>query len=195
MKQYFKNIYEAIATILIGMGVTLRHFFSPAVTIQYPHVKKDLPKRSRQQLYVNIDDCIGCMQCARACPVDCIEIETSKAGKEEDLGETSNGTKKRLHLLKFDIDLAKCCYCADCVFPCPTECIVMTPNYEFATYDRTNLLFHFANMAPEKVEELKERDRKEKEARAAAQAAKLQAAQKEAPANKPDTQSTNKGGE
>ena len=193
MRQYFKNIYEAIATILIGMGVTLRHLFSPAVTIQYPHVKKELPERSRQQLYVNIDDCIGCMQCARACPVDCITIETAKADKDEDLGETSNGTKKRLHLVKFDIDMAKCCYCADCVFPCPTDCITMTPDYEFATSNRDSLLFHFANLSQDKIDALKERDRKEKEARAAAQAAKMRAAQ--AAANNPDSTSKPNSGE
>jgi len=176
MKEYFRNIYQAIATILIGMGVTWRHLFTRAVTIQYPHVKKELPPRSRQQLFVNMDDCIGCMQCARACPVDCINIETVKAGKDEDLGETSNGTKKRLHVITFDIDMAKCCYCADCVFPCPTECITMTPDYEFSTYDRGDLLVHFAKYSAEEAEGLRERDRKEKEALAAAKEAKMKAA-------------------
>jgi len=176
MKEYFRNIYQAIATILIGMGVTWRHLFTRAVTIQYPHVKKELPPRSRQQLFVNMDDCIGCMQCARACPVDCINIETVKAGKDEDLGETSNGTKKRLHVITFDIDMAKCCYCADCVFPCPTECITMTPDYEFSTYDRGDLLVHFAKYSAEEAEALRERDRKEKEALAAAKEAKMKAA-------------------
>ncbi|GBD93062.1 NAD(P)H-quinone oxidoreductase subunit I [bacterium BMS3Abin05] len=174
MKDYFRNIYQAIVTILIGMGVTFRHLFVHAVTIQYPHVKRELPARSRQKLFVNIDDCIGCFQCARACPVDCIMIETVKAGKDEDLGETSNGQKKRLHVVKFDIDMAKCCYCADCVFPCPTECIYMTPDYEFATYDRNSLLLHFAKYSPEQVKALHERQ--EKEALAKAQAAKIKAA-------------------
>jgi len=173
MKEYFRNIYQAIATIMIGMGVTLRHLFTRAVTVQYPHVKRELPPRSRQQLFVNMDDCIGCLQCARACPVDCIDIETIRASKDEDLGETSNGQKKRLHVVTFDIDMAKCCYCADCVFPCPTECITMTPDYEFATYDRADLLVHFAKYSSEEAEKLRERDRKEKEAKmkAAAEAA------------------------
>ncbi len=185
MGEYFKNIYKAIVTILIGMGVTWRHLFTRAVTIQYPHVKRELPPRSRQKLFVDIDDCIGCFQCARACPVDCIDIETVKAGKEEDLGETSTGQKKRLHVVKFDIDLTKCCYCADCVFPCPTECIVMTPKYEFSTYDRFDLIEHFSAYSAEEAEKLKERDRKEKEALAAARAAKMQAAPKPPSSDKP----------
>ncbi len=43
-----------------------------------------------------MDDCIGCDQCARACPVNCIEIETVKSIPGEDLGKTSNGKKKAL---------------------------------------------------------------------------------------------------
>jgi NADH-quinone oxidoreductase subunit I len=170
MVQYFKNIYEAIVTILIGMRVTFGHLFTKSVTIQYPRVKRELPKGSRQQLFVNIDDCIGCMQCERACPVSCITIETIKAGKDEDLGETSNGKKKRMYLPKFEIDMAKCCYCADCVFPCPTECIYMTPEYEFATYDRKNLIFEFTDMTSEQVQAIRDREAAEAAAKAAAAA-------------------------
>lgn len=177
MKQYFLNIYQALATIFVGMRITWGHMFTRAVTMKYPHVKRELPQRSRMKLDVTIEDCIGCMACVRACPVDCITIETVKAGKEEDLGETSNGTKKRLHVVQFDIDMGKCCYCSDCVFPCPTGCIHMTPNFEFSTYDRGDFLFQYADYTPEKVTELKERARIEKEAADAARAAKLKAAE------------------
>ncbi len=191
MKQYFKNIYEALATILVGMGVTWGHLFTRAVTIQYPHVKRTLPERSRMQLFVVMDDCIGCMACQRACPVDCIDIKTVRASKEEDLGETSNGQKKRLHVVQFDIDMGKCCYCSDCVFPCPTGAIRMTPEYEFTTFDRSSLLTQFATYSPEQVSELRERELKEKEAQAAAKAAKLKAAEeaKKAAAGTDETKS------
>lgn len=158
MVQYFRNIWEATITILIGMRVTFGHLFVKNVTLQYPKEKRELPKGSRQQLFVNMDDCIGCFQCERACPVSCITIETIKAEKDEDLGETSNGKKKRMYVTRFDIDMAKCCYCADCVFPCPTDCIYMLPEYEFSTYDRSSLLFKFSDIPAEKVAELKARE-------------------------------------
>jgi NADH-quinone oxidoreductase subunit I len=78
MRQYLKNTYDAIWTVLVGMKVTFKHLFVPSVTIQYPDVKPDLPERARNRLFVNMDDCIGCDQCARACPVNCIHIETLK---------------------------------------------------------------------------------------------------------------------
>ncbi|HTR98575.1 MAG TPA: NADH-quinone oxidoreductase subunit I [Bacteroidota bacterium] len=148
MVTYFRDIWDGLVTVLIGMRVTWRHLFTPAVTIQYPDVKLKLPERARNRLYVNMDDCIGCDQCAMACPVDCITIETIKSTPDVDLGLTSVGTKKRLYVPVFDIDIAKCCYCGLCVPPCPTECIKMTDVYEFSEFDRENLVYRFATMTP-----------------------------------------------
>ncbi len=152
MKRYFKDIWDSFYTIGIGMGVTFRHLFTKSVTIQYPDVKLELTDRARNRLYVNMDDCIGCDQCSKACPVNCITIETVKAVPPDDLGVTSTGNPKRLWVTKFDIDIAKCCYCALCVYPCPTECIKMTDVYEFSEFDRHNLLYNFSTMTPAEIE-------------------------------------------
>lgn len=152
MGTYFRNIYDGIRTVLIGMKITWRHLFTPAVTIQYPDVKLKLPERARNRLYVNMDDCIGCDQCAMACPVDCITIETIKSTSDVDLGVTSVGTKKRLYVPVFDIDIAKCCYCGLCVYPCPTECIKMTDVFEFSEYDRSRLNYNYSTMTPADID-------------------------------------------
>jgi NADH-quinone oxidoreductase subunit I len=181
MKQYFLNIWNSLSTVFIGMKVTFKHLFVPSVTIQYPEVKLQLPERERNRLYMNMDDCIGCDQCARACPVNCIEIETVKSLPEEDLGKTSNGKKKALWVTKFDIDFAKCCYCQLCVFPCPTECIYMTDVYEFTEFERKDLIYSFVTLTPSEIEEKKnnfaklEAEKAAKKAEAAAEAAKKKA--------------------
>lgn len=175
MRQYLKNTWDGIFTVLVGMKITFKHLFTPAVTIQYPDVKVALPERVRNRLYVNMDDCIGCDQCSRACPVNCIEIETVKSIPGDDLGITSNGKKKALWVTKFDIDIAKCCYCQLCVFPCPTECIYMTNVYEFAEFERSSLNYKFATLTDAEVLEKKanyEKMQAEKEALKAAAAAK-----------------------
>jgi len=169
-------------TVLVGMKVTFRHLFTPAVTIQYPDVKLKLPERARNRLYVNMDDCIGCFQCDMACPVDCISIETIKAMPTDDLGMTSTGQKKKLWVTKFDIDIAKCCYCALCVYPCPTECIKMTDVYEFSEFDRKNLIYNYATLTPAETVDVKaraaefEKEQAAKKAAAAAAAAQAKAA-------------------
>ncbi|MCZ7603859.1 MAG: NADH-quinone oxidoreductase subunit I [Melioribacteraceae bacterium] len=196
MKQYLKNTWEGLYTVFVGMKITFMHMFTPAVTIQYPDVKVPLPERVRNRLYVNMDDCIGCDQCARACPVDCITIETVKSLPEEDLGKTSNGKKKALWVTQFDIDIAKCCYCQLCVFPCPTECIYMTDVYEFAEFERGSLVYNFATLTAAEAEEKKvnyEKMMAEKEAaKAAAVKAKAEAAAKEKKDDSPKKESSDK---
>ena len=171
MRQYLLNIWNGFWTVLVGMRLTWRHLFIPAVTEQYPDERWELPPNSRMQLFVNIDDCIGCRQCERACPVECITIDLIKAVPEDER-EASTGHKVRFHVTKFDIDMAKCCYCNLCTIPCPTECIYMTQSYEDAAPDRFNLIYHFAKIPAEEIPELAEKARRFDEAEAAKKAAR-----------------------
>ena len=186
MKEYINNIWSALSTIFIGMSITWKHMFVPSVTIQYPDVKLDLPERERNRLYVNMDDCNGCDQCARACPVSCIEIETVKGLPDDDIGKTSNGKKKALWVTKFNIDIAKCCYCQLCVFPCPTECIYMTDVYEFSEYERNNLIYDFVTLTPDERAQKKINYEKFEAEKAAQKAAAAEAAAKAKAAEKKD---------
>jgi NADH-quinone oxidoreductase subunit I len=163
MQKQLKEGYQTFKSIFIGMAITLRHLFQPSVTIQYPDVRVELPPGARSKLYVNIDDCIGCNLCARACPVNCIDIETVKATSDVDLGKTSTGNPKRLWVTQFDIDMSKCMYCDLCVHPCPTDCIYMVQEYEYSEFDRKNLIFEFSNLSPEKVADVKDKLEKENE--------------------------------
>jgi formate hydrogenlyase subunit 6/NADH:ubiquinone oxidoreductase subunit I len=171
MRTYLSNLWYAFWTPLVGMQLTWRHLFTPSVTQQYPDERWELPPNSRMQLFMNFDDCIGCRQCERACPVDCITIDTVKA-LPEDVKETSTGHKVRLHVTKFDIDMAKCCYCNLCTYPCPTECIYMTPSFEDSAPDRFDLVYHFTKFTPAESQALEEKARKFDEEEAAKQAAK-----------------------
>lgn len=180
MQEYFNNIWMGLSTVFVGMKVTFKHLFIPSVTIQYPEVKLQLPERERNRLYVNMDDCIGCDQCARACPVNCITIETVKSLPTDDLGKTSNGKKKALWVTKFNIDFAKCCYCQLCVFPCPTECIYMTDVFEFSEFEREKLNYSFVTLTPAEIEEKKNNFAVAEAEKAAQKAAAAEAAAKKA---------------
>lgn len=157
MVKAFTDTYTTFKTIFTGMGITLRHLFRKSVTVQYPVQRDVLPERVRLKLHVNMDDCIGCRLCERACPVECIEIGTIKSTDNDDLGETSTGHKKKLWVDQFDIDMAKCCYCELCVHPCPTDCITMVEDYEYSVYDRNKLVFSFSDMTPDQIEQAKAR--------------------------------------
>ena len=176
MSQYFANIYDAVKTMISGMSLTLEHLRKKkdlVATLQYPNEKWPQPERSigfepeeynviRSRLHVDIDDCIGCLQCERACPVDCIKIDTIKParGVDFDCGETSNETRKKMIVPRFTIDMSECMYCNLCVYPCPEECIYMVggPNepkhdidYEYSKYVKHDLVFEFSNVTDQQI--------------------------------------------
>ena len=135
------------------VGIDEANYFvkaNKAVTIQYPQEKIPIPDTGRYRLHMETDDCIVCDKCARICPVNCITIESFKA--VDDLGYTSDGSKKRLELPVFDIDMAKCCYCGLCTTVCPTECLTMTKVYDFSEYDRDHFIYHFGALSPDETE-------------------------------------------
>ena len=148
---YFKDIVEGISTTVTGMNITLKQWMTPTAakempTLQYPTEKWVTPPGYRGMLFNYVEDCIVCKQCAVACPVDCIRIEGEAAPKDIDLGKCTNGTAKKIFLDRYDIDMTKCLYCGLCTEACPTECLVMTSEYEYATYDRDSQNYRFARV-------------------------------------------------
>jgi NADH-quinone oxidoreductase subunit I len=88
-----------------------------------------------------------------------------------------DGTPRKIWVPKYDIDFAKCCFCGLCTTVCPTEAIKHTTDFEYSSYTREGLIFHFSAMTPEQVEEKKRllNEWKEKEAAAKAQKAAQEA--------------------
>jgi NADH-quinone oxidoreductase subunit I len=144
MKQWFVDLWEGFWTVLVGMNITWRHLFVKKVTLHYPEERWQLPPKSRMRLFMKYEDCIGCGQCARACPVQCIYIKADKRDPKATPIFAANGQGIKLDVSVFDIDMSLCCYCNLCTYPCPTDCIYMTPEYEFASTDLTQHLYHFA---------------------------------------------------
>jgi ferredoxin len=65
--------------IVKGMSLTLRRFFLPKATIQYPEMPADEAVRFRGRLQLLYDEhgalkCETCFQCAQACPIECIDM-------------------------------------------------------------------------------------------------------------------------
>lgn len=173
MAGYFKDIWIGVTTVLVGMRITLGHWFKfkKAVTIQYPHETLEMNERTRARLFNVADDCAVCLACVRACPVNIITIKGVRAGKDEDLGMLPNGKPKKMHLIQFDIDFAKCVYCGLCVDVCESASLDWRTPVEVCTFTRDEMYLKFATIPPEEVERLLLAEEERKKASAATKAA------------------------
>jgi len=118
-----------IVPLIKGLSLTLKHFFSKPITIQYPEEKFECYPgfRGLHRLRTNEDGrakCVACQLCATVCPSGCIHIEVVE---DDELGRYAK---------RYEIDLARCIFCGFCVEACPVGAIVMTPKYELADYSR-----------------------------------------------------------
>src|SRR6266511_2683109 len=59
------------AGLVKGLGVTFRTMSRRAATQQYPHVRPNLPARSRGVIALLEENCTVCMLCSRECPDWC----------------------------------------------------------------------------------------------------------------------------
>lgn len=137
---YITEILKGVWTLLIGMKVTAKYFFTPwkNVTQQYPENRQTLKiaERFRGEVTMphnenNEHKCTGCGICEINCPNGSIEI-ISKSVMSED------GKKKRV-IDQHIYHLGMCTFCNLCVKACPTGAIVMGQNFEHAVWDRTTL--------------------------------------------------------
>ncbi len=124
--------------LLKGLGVTLKTMLHPAVTQPYPHVKPDLPARTRGVIALKEANCTVCYKCARECPDWCIYIDSHK----ETLPATTEGGRERQRnvLDRFAIDFSLCMYCGICIEVCPFDALHWSPEFEYAEVDVLDLL-------------------------------------------------------
>ena len=135
LKNFFFILKELLLIeILSGMFLTLKYFFKPKVTINYPFEKGYLSSRFRGEHALRRYDsgeerCIACKLCEAVCPAQAITIEAEPR---------TDGSRKTT---RYDIDMTKCIYCGYCQESCPVDAIVEGPNFEFATETREELIY------------------------------------------------------
>lgn len=143
VREYFHNIWATVHSILVGMRISLKYCFAKTVTVQYPDVAPPLQPRYRGFHFYEIEKCIACDQCAKACPVDCIYIEKTGPRKiDKGSGIAVGGAMTR-----YAIDYAKCMFCGLCTEPCPTDCIHMGNIHDMSGYTRESMIVEFTELA------------------------------------------------
>jgi NADH-quinone oxidoreductase subunit I len=124
-----KRVIEYLRSLMLlelmkGLGMTMRHFFRPQITINYPEEKTPKSPRFRGlhalRRYPNGEErCIACKLCEAVCPALAITIESE---------QREDGSRRTT---AYDIDLFKCIYCGFCEESCPVDSIVLTGCLEY----------------------------------------------------------------
>ncbi len=138
--KYFGEIFGGFITLIKGMMITGRYFFTPwkNVTQQYPENRATLKiaDRFRGEVVMphnenNEHKCTGCGLCELSCPNGTIEI-ISKTVVGED-------GKKKKAIDKHIYHLGMCTFCNLCIRACPSNAIVMSQEFEHSVWDRAQL--------------------------------------------------------
>jgi NADH-quinone oxidoreductase subunit I len=127
VSRYFKSLL--LLELWQGLGVTLRYFFRPKFTLNYPEEKTPKSPRFRGlhalRRYPNGEErCIACKLCEAVCPALAITIDST---------QRDDGSRRTT---RYDIDLFKCIYCGFCEESCPVDSIVLTDVLEFHMEER-----------------------------------------------------------
>jgi NADH-quinone oxidoreductase subunit I len=140
LKEYIKDVYNGVSSLLKGMRKTGYYFVHPKeiITEQYPDNRAylNLAERFKGEVIMPHDEnnehtCTGCTACELACPNGTIKVvtkfEVSPEGKK----------KKAIDALVYRLEL--CTMCNLCIVACPSDAIKMAPNFEHSVFDRTKL--------------------------------------------------------
>jgi NADH-quinone oxidoreductase chain I len=130
MVSYFKEILVGFWSLLAGMSVTIRYFFRPIVTVQYPREKITMTPRYRGPIELILDPetgthtCIACEMCSRICPSQLITVKGLKVDK-----------KKKVPW-EYVIEYQYCSLCGLCMESCPTSALQWSSEYRMAGFTR-----------------------------------------------------------
>lgn len=148
VKEYFSSLGTGISSLIKGMGVTGKEFFTPKVTESYPDPRKGAdtseprykqyaaPRFRAKLQFIYLPDgrnrCTACGTCQRNCPNGTITITTKMV-------DLPDGKKKR-KLDKYMYDLGSCTFCELCVTTCPFDAIEFSNDFEQAVFTRDKLV-------------------------------------------------------
>ena len=120
--------FSGFLSLLTGLQITIKQFFSPTITTHYPHQTLTIAKKFRGHIELKWNEetgkpnCTACNICAKACPSDCIVLDGIKPAGEK--GKT---------VTTYHLNYTLCSLCSLCVEACPFDAIQHSNRYNLAS--------------------------------------------------------------
>lgn len=129
-----------IPQILGGLKVTIKHMFSPTVTLEYPDERPQIPDNYRGVPTLVKDPngrekCVSCQLCEFVCPPKAIRITPGSIDENAVTAHVEKAPEE------FEINMLRCIYCGLCQEVCPEEAIFLQDIYSLSSYTREELIF------------------------------------------------------
>lgn len=129
-----------IPQILGGLKITMKNMLKPAVTLEYPDERPDIPTGYRGVPTLVKDPngrekCVSCQLCEFVCPPRAIRITPGEISEEAETSHVEKAPEE------FEINMLRCIYCGLCQEVCPEEAIFLQDIFSLSGYSREELVF------------------------------------------------------
>ncbi len=119
----FSKLFKlSLLRLKVAMG-------TPPSTVEYPAVYRQPPHGARVAIRNHLSECIGCHDCEKKCPVQCISIVSEDFPSKDKIPTTSKGVVFEKKVVSYKIDYNSCVNCGVCVDICPTNALSFDKNF------------------------------------------------------------------
>ena len=131
--------------VVSGLFITIKNFFKPKITLEYPDQSPVLPVGYRGAPTLVKDSqgrekCVSCQLCEFVCPSKAIRVTPGAIPADSKYSFIEKAPQD------FQINMLRCIFCGMCQEVCPEKAIVLQNEFSINGYSRGEFIRHKADL-------------------------------------------------